>query len=180
MYGRINNQIKIRGNRVELNEINSVILSEYNVTNAYSIFKNNSIYTFICSNEELIIENIKKLLKNKLPVYMIPSKIIQIETIPLKANGKINEEELNNLLRADKEYDADGVAKIILNKDNTEYEDCTIEMLSIDSLETLKLLQILCEKIKHNQSEFYNELLKSIVTMKISEIREYIEKWGKI
>ena len=180
MYGRINNQIKIRGNRVELDEINSIVLSEDNVISAYSIFRNNSIYTFVCSNEEIETEKIKRLLKNKIPVYMIPSKIIQIEKIPLKASGKINEEELNNLVSDSKEFDADDVAKIILNTDNTEYNDYTIEMLSIDSLETLKLLQILSDKVKHNQSEFYDELLKSIVTMKIAEIREFIEKWGKM
>ena len=177
--GRINNQIKIRGNRVELDEINSVLLNECNVKNAYSIFRNNSIYTFVCDDIELDLEKIKTILKDKLPVYMISSKIIQIESMPLKTSGKINEDELINLTNNNKVFDANEVAKLILDNKFTEYDEYTIEMLSIDSLETLKLLQIISEKIEYKKSEFYDELLKEIVTMKILEIRRFIEEWGK-
>lgn len=177
--GRMNNQIKIRGNRVELEEINSVLLKECNVKSVYSIFRNNSIYTFVCDDEELDIDKMKRILKEKLPVYMIPSKITQIESLPLKTSGKIDEDKLSNIIN-NKSFDANDVAKLILDSNSTEYDDYTIEMLSIDSLETLKLLQILSEKIEYKQVEFYDKLLKEIVTMKVAEIRKYIEEWGKI
>lgn len=179
-YGRINNQIKIRGNRVELDEINSALLKECDVKNAYSIFRNNSIYTFVCDDKALDLEKIKRTLKDKLPVYMIPSKITQIESMPLKTSGKINEDELSNMISNNKCFDANDVGNLILENNSTEYDDYTIEMLSIDSLETLKLLQIISEKIEYKQSEFYDELLKKIVTMKVVEIRKFIEEWGKI
>lgn len=117
------------------------------------------------------------MIKNKLPIYMIPRKIIPIDVLPLKNSGKINEEELANFINNSDEINAEDLAKIILNNTNTEYEDYTIEMLSIDSLETLKLLQVLSEDIKYKQIEFSDELLKNILTMKIAEIRKFIENW---
>ena len=103
VYGRKNNQIKIRGNRVELDEINSIVLSEKDITNAYSIFYDNSIYLFICANQKVKIDCIKKLLKDKLPSYMLPNNIIQLHEMPLKSNGKIDINVLENIANQTKE-----------------------------------------------------------------------------
>ena len=148
-----------------------------NIKNAYSICKNNSIYTFVCSNKTLEPEKIYTILKQVLPLYMIPRKIIQIENFPLKSSGKIDEGELEKLIIDEDIFDANRVSEIIKKNNNSEYDDYTIDMLSIDSLETLRLLQILSEDINNNQQQFYDKLLKSIVTMKISEIRDFIKKW---
>ena len=178
--GRKNNQIKIRGNRVELDEINVNIMSRDDVTSAYSIFTDNSIYTFVCDKNDINVEEVMEYLKKKLPVYMIPSKIIQIEKLPIKSSGKLDEEYLKNLIKNDNKYDANVISKIILDDKNIEYDNYTIEEFSIDSLEVLKLMQILCDELQYNETEFYDELFKNIVTMKVSALREYINKRRKI
>jgi amino acid adenylation domain-containing protein len=48
--GRADKQIKVRGHRIELNEINSLLLSQKSIAEAYSLVKNDSIYAFITLN----------------------------------------------------------------------------------------------------------------------------------
>ena len=55
--------------------------------NAYTIHLNDIIGT--CTEKELTVA-----LKERLPRYMIPNKLIRLETMPLTANGKLNRVEL--------------------------------------------------------------------------------------
>lgn len=101
--GRIDNQIKIRGHRVELEEI-ELVLSQYSTILEQVIIKdithsgNVSICAYISLNDNISSKNIKheiiKYAKSKLPDYMIPDYIYIIKQFPLLPNGKIDRKNL--------------------------------------------------------------------------------------
>ena len=91
-FGRIDNQIKIKGHRVELGEIEAVLNSHKSVKNSACIFKDELIIAFYESQNEL---DLKGFLANKLPSYMIPAKFIKIDKFMLNQNGKIDRKALN-------------------------------------------------------------------------------------
>ena len=89
---RIDNQIKIRGFRVELDEVNYHI-RKIGYKNNFSIFYKNKLISFIQGrkiNKELIYKKLKKMTQN----YMIPSEFISIKKFPLSINGKIDKKIL--------------------------------------------------------------------------------------
>ncbi|REC64350.1 thioester reductase [Chryseobacterium pennae] len=106
--GRIDNQIKIRGFRVELGEIERTLSQQENVQEATVITKettgsNKYLIAFIVAKQssEKDVNSVRNLLKEELPGYMIPAQIIFIDKIPLTANGKTDSDALKDL--ADKE-----------------------------------------------------------------------------
>ena len=100
VVGRRDDQIKIRGYRVELGEIASVILNTPGVTEAvclpYHAPENTRIVGFVTSNssENTLRDEIYARIKRKLPNYMIPDRIIFLDRLPLLPNNKVNRQDL--------------------------------------------------------------------------------------
>lgn len=101
--GRCDNQVKIRGNRIELEEIEKVLLEHETVSKAVVIDRENEkngnkyLCAYIVIAHEFrnrYFDGIKGYLREYLPEYMIPSFIIEVDEIPLTINGKINKNEL--------------------------------------------------------------------------------------
>lgn len=102
--GRIDSQIKIRGFRVELGEIERTLIQQDNIKEALVIGKETEgstkyLITFIVLKPEAEkdIASVRNVLKEELPGYMIPAQIIFIDTIPLTANGKTDIQALKDL-----------------------------------------------------------------------------------
>jgi amino acid adenylation domain-containing protein len=97
--GRLDDQVKIRGYRIELGEIESV-LKQYDSINeaVVSTFedekKEQYLAAYIISSQPLNVSGILDFLKGKLPVYMIPSSFIQLESIPVTPAGKTDKRSL--------------------------------------------------------------------------------------
>ncbi|MBD7911567.1 non-ribosomal peptide synthetase [Clostridium cibarium] len=95
--GRIDNQIKIRGFRLELGEIEREILKHEQVKEAAVIVrfdKNKEKYLCGYIVGKVSQDEIKKFLKKTLPEYMIPPYILTLETLPLTNNGKVDKKLL--------------------------------------------------------------------------------------
>ncbi|OUU53368.1 MAG: hypothetical protein CBC25_00750 [Pelagibacteraceae bacterium TMED65] len=92
---RLDNQIKYKGHRIELNEIN-YFLREYGFNNTYTNLFKNEIVSFI-QGKHMNIEKIKKFLRNKIEQYKIPSNFVFLKKFPLNKSGKINIKKLENL-----------------------------------------------------------------------------------
>ncbi|WP_121605185.1 non-ribosomal peptide synthetase [Virgibacillus sp. Bac332] len=97
--GRNDNQVKVRGHRVELGEIESVLTLHKNIDDAKVVdFKNNHGDTYLCAyivaSENIAPSLIKEYISTKLPDYMIPPFIVQLEGIPLNVNGKTDKAAL--------------------------------------------------------------------------------------
>lgn len=98
--GRKDNQIKYKGYRIELNEI------EYNINQIEGIkecaviakYTNEKIVktikAYVVANDNIDENYIKKELSKLLPNYMIPKIIEIIETLPINQNGKIDRKAL--------------------------------------------------------------------------------------
>lgn len=95
-------QIKHKGNRIEMGEIEVAVNSIPTVTNAACIFDqpNDKIVLYYTTSDgrELDIIN---LVKEKIPVYMFPEVIKHLDGMPYNMNGKIDRIELK------KKYDAE-------------------------------------------------------------------------
>ena len=88
--GRKDFQIKHMGHRIELEEIELAMNAAPGVERAFCVFDQErnriaSYYVGVCDKKEL-----RDALKKKLPVYMIPTFIKQVDEIPMTKNGKID------------------------------------------------------------------------------------------
>ncbi|WP_296891363.1 amino acid adenylation domain-containing protein, partial [uncultured Methanobrevibacter sp.] len=102
VVGRRDSQVKIRGNRVELSEIESVIREiDYVDDVTVQTIKhgsNNEIVAYIVLKDEFDEDNLEDSIhahvsKHK-PEYMVPSYVIQLDEIPLNVNGKVDKKAL--------------------------------------------------------------------------------------
>ena len=95
---RIDKQIKLRGYRIELEEIDTNILKHVGIKQSISILAdvNNqkAICSYIVSDEKIDVDSVKLSLAKLLPDYMIPKYIIQINSIPLTISGKLDRKSL--------------------------------------------------------------------------------------
>lgn len=96
--GRKDFQIKYMGHRIELEEIEKYIMEVPGVTRACCLFESvkEKIYAFYVGDIEK--SDLYNKLKMNLPVYMIPTKFINIEEFPLTKNGKIDRESLKEMM----------------------------------------------------------------------------------
>ena len=92
--GRVDFQIKYQGHRIELEEVEKLIMDIDEVVRACCIFEEekSKLYGFYVGNIDKKELHLK--LKDKLPVFMIPSKLIKIEEFPITKNGKIDRKKL--------------------------------------------------------------------------------------
>jgi len=101
--GRIDNQIKVSGHRVELEEIDSVLrdVAKTNTVAAVPwLVEHGSargVVAFICQSE-IEISEIRELIQMQLPAYMVPRQIITMDTLPYTLNGKVDRKALVKLL----------------------------------------------------------------------------------
>jgi len=94
---RKDSQIKIMGNRIDLNEIDHQ-LRLYGCLMCLSIFRDQRIISFI-NIPEFSESTIREFLKKKLPVFYLPSKICYVESFPMNSNGKIDVGQLISILK---------------------------------------------------------------------------------
>ena len=91
-------QIKHRGNRIEMGEIEVAVNSIPIVTNAVCIYDqtNSKIVLYYTTSSGQKIDVINQI-KEKLPVYMFPEVIIHLESMPYNMNGKLDRIELKKM-----------------------------------------------------------------------------------
>jgi gramicidin S synthase 2 len=97
--GRNDHQVKIRGYRIELGEIESMLSAfseaiQHTVVTVHETNDEKMLVAYFAASAEIEKSALKTFLLEKLPEYMVPSFFIQLETMPLTANGKINRKEL--------------------------------------------------------------------------------------
>lgn len=92
--GRKDNQIKIRGNRLELGEIENTILSFNGIDGVVVTYSEDTLTGHILTNAAIDLEDLKKHLKERLPVYALPSTYTVSNEFPLLPNGKVDKKVL--------------------------------------------------------------------------------------
>ena len=93
--GRVDQQVKIRGIRIEIAEIESIIelhpsINQAAVKPVGSSMKN--LAAFVSLKPDYIIseEEIKQFVSSKVPFSLIPSRIVIMENLPVSSSGKLN------------------------------------------------------------------------------------------
>ncbi|WP_148639250.1 non-ribosomal peptide synthetase, partial [Aquimarina longa] len=97
--GRIDDQVKIRGYRIELGEIENILSSHPSITSSCVLARkdnsdNTRLIGYIVVENDLDNETIQEYLKEKLPEYMVPQLWVELDSIPLTSNGKIDKKVL--------------------------------------------------------------------------------------
>jgi iturin family lipopeptide synthetase A len=95
--GRTDGQIKLRGFRIELAEIESVVLGRPEVVEAAVMLRedepgNPRIVAYVrpAEGEAMSVGRLRDELKRLLPDYMVPSAFVRLDTMPLTTNGKVD------------------------------------------------------------------------------------------
>jgi len=98
--GRVDDQVKIRGFRIELGEVEAVLLQSGLISQAVVLAKENGhgqqyLAAYVVAESEKIDRaGLSAFLNSKLPEYMIPSALVQMDQLPVTINGKINKKAL--------------------------------------------------------------------------------------
>jgi len=95
--GRIDQQIKLRGYRIELQEIQNRLLKINSINQAVVVKHEteDALYAFVITDEKSLDQaEIKNRLRTYLPEYMIPKLITKLATIPTNINGKLDIDSL--------------------------------------------------------------------------------------
>jgi amino acid adenylation domain-containing protein/non-ribosomal peptide synthase protein (TIGR01720 family) len=97
--GRIDNQVKVRGFRIEPGEIEERLQKHPAVKEAVVIARKTTVGTqeliaYVSSETALIAAELRSHLAETLPNYMIPAHIVRLDQLPLTVNGKIDKRAL--------------------------------------------------------------------------------------
>ena len=129
--GRIDNQIKLRGLRIEIGEIETNIGQYPDIRQAVVVIKkiNNTdhLCAYYTANGEIDSDDLKEFLKDRLTNYMIPTVFVQLDEMPQTPNGKTDTKKL-----PEPKMDLNYVAP----KTRLEHEICAI-FSSILNIETV-------------------------------------------
>ncbi|MBD2019655.1 amino acid adenylation domain-containing protein, partial [Leptolyngbya sp. FACHB-36] len=92
--GRTDEQIKLRGYRVELGEIEAALVQHPAVREAAIVLSAENphlvAYVVFHSNHSSTTQELRGYLQAKLPAYLIPSAVVVLESLPLTPNGKVD------------------------------------------------------------------------------------------
>jgi amino acid adenylation domain-containing protein/non-ribosomal peptide synthase protein (TIGR01720 family) len=95
--GRLDGQVKVRGFRIELQEIEERLRDHKSVVDAVVVVREEVerdkrlVAYVVCDHEEVVTpEELRAYLKSRLPEYMLPAAIVMLEALPFKGSGKVN------------------------------------------------------------------------------------------
>lgn len=96
---RMDDQVKIRGHRIELGEIQRKLLEEEAIREAVVIMdRDEEGQSYLCAycvaEGKVEVSSLRKNLSTKLPDYMVPGYFVQMDSLPLNANGKVDKRSL--------------------------------------------------------------------------------------
>ncbi len=99
--GRIDHQVKIRGHRVELGEIEAALIAHPNVDQCVVVASEGAgadqrlvAYLIPAGSAEASVSALRSFLSETLPSHMIPSNFVSLTSFPLTANGKLDRKAL--------------------------------------------------------------------------------------
>ena len=99
--GRLDHQVKIRGNRIELGEIEAALADHASVREAVVVVREDCNgekrlvgYVVASGEATATVSELREWLADRLPEYMIPQAFVQLDRLPLSENGKLDRKAL--------------------------------------------------------------------------------------
>jgi len=100
--GRIDHQVKIRGQRVELEEIEQALDDLDGINSSVVLLNDDALVACVISNSDgedsYQIDKWKEILRHQLPSHMVPQQFVPVKEFPKTLSGKIDRKELLNLI----------------------------------------------------------------------------------
>ena len=110
--GRKDHQIKIRGHRVELSEIEKTLEDYDTVSRASVVYNGQELLAFLIVSQTASSKDYECFLMNRLPSYMIPNRFTEVKNFPVASSGKLDIPvllEMASDLQTEQENADDGV-----------------------------------------------------------------------
>ena len=162
--GRIDHQVKVRGYRIELSEIEVWLQQQAEVTEATVLAikddrNESTLCAFVTTSEALDVETLKNRLRATLPDYMVPAHIVVMDAMPLTANGKLDRRALmQQPLRFDSRQPFEaptneveetlvGIWQQVLNQDSVSIHDSFFD-LGGDSIKAIRLIGLVTKQMQ--------------------------------
>lgn len=99
--GRVDDQIKVMGYRIEPNEIVAVLNRHPEIHSSVVVARDIACgerqlaaYVVVARESQVTAEDLREFLRPQLPAYMVPSVFVRLESLPLTSNGKIDRNAL--------------------------------------------------------------------------------------
>ncbi|HVW44155.1 MAG TPA: amino acid adenylation domain-containing protein [Amycolatopsis sp.] len=89
--GRADNQVKIRGMRVELEEIEAVLEQHEQIRRAVVLVRDQGLVGYCVAPE---LDGVRDWLRQRLPEHMVPQRYVFLDEFPLLPSGKVNRRAL--------------------------------------------------------------------------------------
>ncbi|ETV91420.1 hypothetical protein H310_13969 [Aphanomyces invadans] len=94
ILGRLDSQVKLKGYRVELDEVAEAMMQHPRVVSAAALVKDKTHLVGYYAPADVDAEALQRLVADLLPVYMVPAAWVALEALPTNANGKIDKTAL--------------------------------------------------------------------------------------
>ena len=88
--GRTDGQVKIRGNRVELGEIERALCALPGIADAKVLLQGDAMHAYVVAHKPIEPHGIRQSLSAHLPSYMVPQTVTAVEAFALTGNGKVD------------------------------------------------------------------------------------------
>lgn len=93
--GRIDNQVKIRGHRVELEEVEAALLQHPSVREAVAMVhpegEDGRLLAYVVtSGSDALLPELRGFVAELLPTFAVPSELVRIDVLPRSPNGKVD------------------------------------------------------------------------------------------
>ncbi|HEY6230875.1 MAG TPA: amino acid adenylation domain-containing protein [Pyrinomonadaceae bacterium] len=99
--GRLDNQVKIKGFRIEPDEVETILSQFGGVRDCAVVAREDAtsekrLVAYVVCDQSAVpdLEELRKLMKLKVPDYMVPSVFVRLESLPLTRNGKVDRQAL--------------------------------------------------------------------------------------
>ncbi len=162
--GRLDDQVKVRGFRVELGEIEAALLEHEAVRQCAVVLREHEggdkrLVGYVVPSEEGTVreEQLRRHLRGKLPEYMVPWVIVELKEMPLTANGKLDRKRLPAAVSLSVEAEIEGSLEL------TPTEEIVLEIWC----DVLRL-----EKVGRDQNFFELGGHSLLATQVVSRVRE--------
>ncbi|KAI0436895.1 hypothetical protein F4803DRAFT_571785 [Xylaria telfairii] len=141
-FGRMDQQVKIRGHRIEPAEVERAILEHDSIRDAAVVVRKQEgqgpeMVSFVViqgdplteqdesrSHRHRFVSQVRERLQASLPSYMIPARIVMIDHMPVNANGKVDRKELTRRAQVMPQHEAASASAPVVPLDDIETMVC--------------------------------------------------------
>ena len=174
--GRIDNQIKLRGLRIELSEIEDEIAKMPGVSscvvNKITLDNKECLCAYYVCDTDLTEQQIKENLRKFLPQYMIPTHVVKLDSMPYTINRKIDRKALP-LPKVTHLVDSGHIDISSLNSNEEKLTQIWKSILKVDNIDvndnffdiggdSISAINMQIEALKYGLEFEYADIFKSV------------------